>query len=281
MFISEYVAGALEFGKDLDKKVQELDSINYKKTVMYALVFDPVDIHMDEATVALSDKLSALFSMYINSLELRHPATGEALTLEPESGRGSYLDYMIEEINRSATAYLTPMSEEARQEHLAQRPWLSWEGSAAVVPPEKYQEYIHSVSREKPCPSFDGFDCEITENSLFGTEDKKGNHFDDALEEVSGHTGAYAVPEEIRKNIELMNPMKYIQKLDCDIAPHFYIRVGALDSNHAYSAAMNLALKLKNSGRCRSVNFKIDWMVNHDGDYSLDEMFGWVRQICR
>ena len=251
------------------------------RVVNNGLVFDPVDIHMDEEAAALSNQFAVVFGEYINTLHLRDPETGTDLKLDPETGKGSYLDYMIRQIGRAATEYLTALTEQEREEHLAERPWLSWDGSAAAVTPEQYEAYTRAVSRGKPCPSFDGFDCDITENSLFGTEYKKNNHFDDSLEQVSGHTGAYAVPDSIRKTIALMNPMKHIREPGNCVAPYFYIRVGALDSNHSYSAAMNLALMLQNSGKCRDVNFKIAWMIDHDGDYSLDEMFQWIKDICR
>jgi len=245
------------------------------------LVFDPVDIHMDEKDAALSRSFAGVFGNYVNDLALRDPETGEGLALDPETGTGTYLTYMLRQIGRSATEYLAGILEEERAAHLADRPWLRWNGETAEIDPERYAEYTQSVSRGKPCPSFDGFDCEITENSLFGTETRSGNHFDDALEQVTGNTGAYAVPEEMRGVIALMNPMAQVQKAGNTIAPHFYIRWGTKDSNHSYAAPMNLALLLENSGRCPDVNFKFQWLYDHDGDYCLDEMFGWIAEVCR
>lgn len=56
---------------------------------------------------ALSRELSARYVTYVNGLRLRHPQTGEALTLNPDGRSGSFYDYLMDCINSSATDFLT------------------------------------------------------------------------------------------------------------------------------------------------------------------------------
>lgn len=244
------------------------------------VILDRTHIEMDDQAAELSSRLSKLFCDYINGLGLRHPKNGSTLTLE-SGDDGSYLDYLLEELGRSAGEYLAGLEPEEREKYVQEHAWLDYDRLTgnAIIPKEKFREYIQSVSRTKPCPAFDGLDCGITENSLFGTGTVPANHFDDMLEAATGNTGRYTVPDRIRHNIELMNPMVHIGKAENRVAEYFYIRVGSLDSDHSYTASMNLALALKNSGRCRDVNYKIAWLYRHDGDYCMDELFNWFGKI--
>lgn len=55
---------------------------------------------------ALSMELSARYVDYVNGLGLRHPETGEALTLNPNGRGGPFYDYLMGCLNDSATAFL-------------------------------------------------------------------------------------------------------------------------------------------------------------------------------
>ena len=55
---------------------------------------------------ALSQKLSALYVDYVNSLGLKHPQTGEALTLNPDGRGGSFYDDLMDCLNASAARFL-------------------------------------------------------------------------------------------------------------------------------------------------------------------------------
>ncbi len=245
------------------------------------LIFDRIHVEMDDQTIELSKRLSKLFCDYINGLRLRHPETRELLTLENDGEDGSYLDYMLQELGRSASEYLAGQQPEDREKYVKEHAWLDYDPATgnASIPKEKFREYIQSVSRMKPCPAFDGLECEITENSLFGTKTVPSNHFDDMLETATGNTGRYLVPDQIRHNIKLMNPMAHINESKNSVAKYFYIRVGSLDCDHSYTASMNLSLALKNSGKCQDVNYKLAWLYRHDGDYCMDELFDWFEQI--
>lgn len=59
---------------------------------------------------ALSGELAKQYIAYFNSLNLRHPATGEALILNPDGRSGSGYDYLMGCLNASATDYLIRLS---------------------------------------------------------------------------------------------------------------------------------------------------------------------------
>lgn len=56
---------------------------------------------------ALSAVLAKRYVEYFNSLNLRHPETGERLTLNADGRSGNAYDYLMERLNDSATDYLT------------------------------------------------------------------------------------------------------------------------------------------------------------------------------
>ena len=56
---------------------------------------------------ALSKELSARYISYVNGLQLKHPQTGEALTLNPDGRSGSFYDYLMSCLSSSATDFLT------------------------------------------------------------------------------------------------------------------------------------------------------------------------------
>ena len=56
---------------------------------------------------ALSRKLAEQYVAYVNSLELRHPETGEKLRLNADGRSGSFYDYLMDCLSRSATDFLT------------------------------------------------------------------------------------------------------------------------------------------------------------------------------
>ena len=56
--------------------------------------------------MALSKKLAARYVEYVNGLGLKHPATGETLTLTPDGRGGGFYDYLMNLLGASATKFL-------------------------------------------------------------------------------------------------------------------------------------------------------------------------------
>jgi len=76
-----------------------------------------------------------------------------------------------------------------------------------------------------------------------------------------------------------MNPMNYIGTAGTTTSPNWRIRHGTKDSDTAIAIPTILATKLANKGF--KVDFATPWDVPHSGDYDLDELFAWVKQISK
>ncbi len=82
---------------------------------------------------ALSRKLSRAYVSYFNQLHLKHPETGELLTLDPEGRSGSGYDLLMDKLSEAAAVYLKRLEDrredytpeeylEGRYEYLAPAP---------------------------------------------------------------------------------------------------------------------------------------------------------------
>lgn len=60
---------------------------------------------------ALSKKLAAAYVRYFNSLGLVHPETGAPITLNEDGRSGSGYDYLMEQLEKSATDFLTRLTQ--------------------------------------------------------------------------------------------------------------------------------------------------------------------------
>lgn len=136
---------------------------------------------------ALSKKLAARYVDYVNALGLRHPQTDAALTLNPDGHSGSFYDYMMDCISRSATDFLTrlqarslPLPYSAEDYVSGQRAWLRWDGNNAVI--DDLDAYVlHHRRRMKPCTSFDTLGMDSGENQVLGSANQDYMHFNPAI----------------------------------------------------------------------------------------------------
>ena len=134
----------------------------------------------------------------------------------------------------------------------------------------------------KGVPAFDSKDVAGSkasgENEEFGNSKGSSVNFTTySLVKATGNTKA-VLDKEIAENVKLLNPMRMMDEEGSCIAPHWYIRHGAIDRDTAFPIPINLATKLENKGK--DVNFKLPWNRPHSGDYALNELFGWIRSIC-
>ena len=63
---------------------------------------------------ALSVKLAEQYIDYVNGMGLRHPVTGEQLTLSPDGRNGSFYDYLMNCLGESATKFLNRLEKKER-----------------------------------------------------------------------------------------------------------------------------------------------------------------------
>lgn len=116
------------------------------------------------------------------------------------------------------------------------------------------------------------------ENNVFGNpEGVPANFTDFSLRHRTGNPNA-TLSKEMQERVYLMNPMYFIAaERSADIAPHWFIRHGASDRDTSFLVPVNLATKLRNEGY--DVNFALPWNRPHSGDYNLDDLFSWMKQV--
>lgn len=108
------------------------------------------------------------------------------------------------------------------------------------------------------------------ENEEFGNSKGSSVNFTTySLVKAIGNSKA-VLGKEIEENVRLLNPMCMMDEEGSCIAPHWYIRHGAIDRDTAFPIPINLATKLENKGK--DVNFKLPWNRPHSGDYALNEL---------
>lgn len=73
---------------------------------------------------ALSEKLAAAYIRYFNSLGLKHPQTGAPLTLNEDGRSGSGYEYLMEQLEESATEYLSRLAAGALPENYTPEDYL-------------------------------------------------------------------------------------------------------------------------------------------------------------
>ena len=148
---------------------------------------------------------------------------------------------------------------------------------------DKYLSYVSSTTPLKGVPAFDSKDVAGSkasgENEEFGDDKGSAVNFTVfALRKATGNNNA-TVKRSISENVRLLNPMRMMDEDGSSVAPHWYIRHGAIDRDTAFPVPVNLAVKLENKGK--DVNFKLPWNRPHSGDYALNELFSWINSICK
>ena len=221
---------------------------------------------LTEIEQKVSDILRAEFPIYVNSLGLKDPSTGELLLLDA-NGEGSFKNFVKSKYIESAQDALNS------GESLKDLDWIVLEGKKVVdVDLDKYAVY---ATRMKAPPAFDKLDLSSGENDEFATESNEPRHFTRTSKIHETKSGEIADADQIR----LMNPMNFIGREDVQAAKHFRIRHGAIDRDTSLAIPSILALKLMNSGI--DVDFYSPWNRGHAGDYDLPELFDWIDSICK
>lgn len=140
-----------------------------------------------------------------------------------------------------------------------------------------YLNYVVSTQPLKGVPSFDSKGVlgsrASGENEEFGDATGSSVNFT----EYGAAANGVALSDEIKHRVFLMNPMDFICNPKATNAPHWYVRHGARDRDSAFPVPVVFATKLQNAGL--DVDFLLAWNRPHSGDYALDEVFDWIRQI--
>ena len=255
--------------------------------------------------LAVSDELKAQFPAYLENLHMKTP-DGTLLTVD------NYLDYIKSEIIRSAQIAKNAGADIPdsigfvfSKEDMGGMPPINGGMTGGMNKPQgdsppmmrggrggfgnkagdyivdldmaKYLNYVVSTQPLKTAPAFDtkgvAGQNASGENEEFGDAHGSSVNFT----EYGCMKNGTQLSDAIRENARLLNPMNFIDDEETDVAPYWYIRHGSRDRDTSFPIPLNLALKLQNAGK--DVNFLLAWNRPHSGDYALDELFQWIKDI--
>lgn len=246
----------------------------------------------DPVFAAMNQTMANEFEAYVDSLELKHPETGERIGF---NGQDTYTPYFLEQISKSASVYLSSLTEEERQQWLSNdrnQGVVTWDGTRALVTDISAFINWNSGRWMRYIGCFDGFDAQPSrENEAFGAKDGVGyGHFSPIMGEIVSRFSGY---EEIgrdwmeRANENawgeyLVNPMNFIGTAEqTDIAPIWYMRCGAHHET-TLNLFLNLVLRLKNHTNAH-VDARYSWTMRHTtiSNIQKDETFAFMNAYCK
>ena len=114
-------------------------------------------------------------------------------------------------------------------------------------------------------------DLSTGENNLFGDAQTQAKHFTAFGAQNSTVSGAQTADAA---TVRIMNAMNFIKRGGTQ---HYRIRVGENDRDTSLAISQLLALKLQAHGK--NVDYALPWGVGHSGDYDLDELFAWMKDV--
>ncbi len=115
--------------------------------------------------------------------------------------------------------------------------------------------------------------CRRAKNQEFDDETKDKKHFTQYALKNSIVQGTMADSQIVR----MMNPMYYIGKENVATSKHWRIRHGSKDKDTGLAVSVILTTLLENHGY--TVDFALPWDKPHSGDYDLEELFAWIKQV--
>lgn len=258
----------------------------------------------DAAHREVTKELAALFPAYINSLGLRLD-DGTQLTGD------NYLDFIKSEIIRSAQiakdagadipdsigftfsqdrgtfAPLNGKASNANAEKMNKKmggmlPQMMQKRVGEYITDLDMTTYLNYVANKTPLKSAPAFDAwGVAGNEASGENDEFGDVKNNPANFTSYSSSKHgvALSPVVKQNEKLLNAMEQMQSVQSTVAPHWYIRHGAIDRDTAFPIALNLSVKAKNLGK--DVNYLLAWNRPHSGDYSLNELFNWLDSIVK
>ena len=200
-------------------------------------------------------------------LRARFPQYMERLGLKDDQGRKLTADNLAEHmlsvhLRPSAKRYLDGLSDEDRAAYVAQNPWV--EGDFT------WEQFIDHTGRGKGAPAFDALDLSSGENSLFGNENTNARHF-------TTYAQGGDLEEGVEDAVTRMNPMGFILDRNPQRAQHWFLRVGAKDTDTSFSIVSNLASALSNAGD--AVDTSYYWDAGHGANEDPDAFIAWVKSL--
>ncbi|RUP25449.1 MAG: alpha/beta hydrolase [Curvibacter sp.] len=230
----------------------------------YKVQRKPVAGTLTPEQIRLSRELKAAFPAYLNSLQLRGPE-GQVLSLDSQ-GQGAFRQYLSSLLVASAQQALD------QGQKLSGMSWLTLRDGRVVD--LNLEGYLAYAGRMKTPPAFDALDLGSGENQLFGNARVDQQHFTDF---GMAHNTSPGATRADPQQVALMNPMHYIGRAGVRTSAHWRIRQGTKDRDTSLAVPVILASALRQQGA--SVDLALPWDRPHSGDYDLDQLFAWARQI--
>lgn len=215
----------------------------------------------------LSSELAEEFASYQTSLGLQGLGGFGPLSAE------TYGDYLVQTfLQPEATAYLAALSDADRVAYLMNNRNIRWvDGQAQFDWP---QFLAHVGPRKKGVPAFDALDLSSGENNLFGLGTVKARHFTEFVTETVGETLAADMPEKLR----LMNPMGFLRDGNPARSRHWWLRVGAKDSDTSLTVISNLAAQAAGLGD--AVDLRFYWDAGHGANEDAEAFIAWIKSLA-
>lgn len=215
----------------------------------------------------LSSELAAEFASYQASLGLEGQGGFGPLYAE------TYGDYLVQTfLKPEATAFLAALSDADRVAYLMNNRNIRWiDGKAEFDWP---QFLAHVGTRKKGAPAFDTLDLSSGENNLFGLGPVKARHFTEFVTESVGDTLAADIPEKLR----LMNPMGFLRAGNAARSRHWWLRVGAKDSDTSLTVISNLAAQAADLGD--AVDLRMYWDAGHGANEDAEAFVAWIKALA-
>ncbi len=220
---------------------------------------------------ALSQKLIQQYKYYQEALHLKGQNGFGALTVD------NYDDYILNNyLLPSANFFFKNLSDEARKDYLSKNPWISYSIEKGVA--FKWTDYVAHVGRMKGLPAFDDFELKSPENIVFGNKTTNARHFTNFSQQQTTKTPAAEIDAEVKKQVDLMNAMFFIQASNKGCAQHWWIRHGTSDNHTSQSVIVNLGTALENQQK--NVSTKLYWDAGHGADEDAEDFIAWIKHIC-
>jgi hypothetical protein len=217
----------------------------------------------------LSKQLKAIYAEYQKSLNIKGKNDFGILTAE------NYDKYLLQYyLIPSANKYLKELSDNARNEYLANNKWITWTDKGAAF---TFADYAAHVGRMKGLPSFDDFAMKQPETILFGTKTTDARHFTNfSLRYTTGNNTA-EIDNELKILVNMMNAMYFIGQKNSGCAVTWYLRNGTSDNHTSQTIMVNLATGLENLNR--EVDAWVFWDGGHCADNDPEGMITWIGKI--
>ncbi len=220
----------------------------------------------------MSKELRAQFAEYQASLKL------EGLNGFGTLNARNYDEYLVKQyLEPSATTYLAALPDSERATYLAANTFITWKNGRASF---SWADFLtHVGARKKTAPAFDAFDLSTGENNLFGKGTTVSRHFTaySLKNDTTGLTSKRP-DSDIPELLRLMNPMCFlVEKANPNRTKHWWIRLGAKDSDTSHTVSANLAAAAHTLGD--DVSHLYYWDQGHGANTDAGDFIEWIAKV--